>query len=478
MKFKNLSSSLVINQSFYLIITQLFSKLFRFLSSIFVVRVLSPEDFGIIAIAMVFINGLKRFDNFGVNAALISQEKLSEEYKRNGNTIKFGISFIMFLIAFVLSSYWAEYYQNKNVEIVIKLLSFIFILNSFSFLDRVVLTKNIDFKSQVFPEIFYSITYSLFVVFFAYYGYEFLSIVYASIIGAFSRVLSYRFIQGENISFGFDFKILKDIFNFSFWVLVGSLFFWGYTSVDNIIIGRILDLKILGFYAIAYQWGNFVSENIQGVISKILLPAYSKIQTNLKKLSDSYLKVVELNTLITIPLNFGLIITADFFIYVIIGDKWESIILPLQILLIYGSLRSIQSSGGSIFYALKKPQINTLVTFITLVLTIVTIIPMTKMYGIVGSSISVTISFLISFIIQLIFLKRLLKIKILEIISRWKISIFSSLIMVLSVYFLKQFFDYSLINYFILIVLGGTLYFLCIILSFKNGLIYFIKKND
>tara|TARA_B110000902_G_scaffold191200_1_gene216539 strand:+ start:1722 stop:3158 length:1437 start_codon:yes stop_codon:yes gene_type:complete len=472
MKFKILSSSLIINQSFYLILTQLLSKLFRFASSIYVVRILSIEDFGIIAIAMVFINGLKRFDNFGVNAALISQESLSNEYKRNGNTIKFGISIVMFLIAFVFSSYWSDLYDNKNIENVIKILSFIFILNSFSFLDRVVLTKKLNFKNQLLPELIYSIGYAVWVVIFAYLGYEYLSIVYASIIAAGSRVLCYRIIQGERINFGFNLTILKDIFNFSFWVLLGSVFFWGYTSIDNIIIGKILNLETLGLYAIAYQWGNFVSENIQGVISKILLPAYSKLQNNLKKMSIAYLKVVELNCLITIPLNLGLLVTADFFVYTIIGDKWSEIIIPLQILLIYGTLRSIQSSGGSIFYALKKPKFNTLITFITLTLTTITLIPMTIEYGIIGSAISITVSFLISFIIQLLFLTKFLKIKLLEIIIKWITPILASMLMVCFIYFLKSFFSYNLYNYFILIFCGGLLYSLCIYFCYKKNILF------
>lgn len=472
MKFKFLTSSLVINQSFYLALTQVISKLFRFASSIYVVRILSVEDFGIIAIAMVFINGLKRFDNFGINAALISQESLSNKYKRNGNTIKFGISIIMFLIAFIFSSYWSDLYENKNIENVIKILSFIFILNSFSFLDKVVLTKKMNFKSQLFPELIYSVSYAILVVIFAYLGYEYLSIVYASIIAAGSRVLCFRIIQGESISFGFDFKILKDIFNFSFWVLLGSLFFWGYTSIDNIIIGKILNLETLGLYAIAYQWGNFVSENIQGIISKILLPAYSKLQNNLKKMSIAYLKVVELNCLITIPLNLGLLVTADFFVYTIIGAKWSEIIIPLQILLIYGSLRSIQSSGGSIFYALKKPKINTFITFITLSLMTVTLIPMTIKFGIIGSAIAITVSFLISLIIQLFFLTKLLKIKLLEIINKWIIPLLASFFMVFLIYFLKSFFIYNLFNYFFLIFCGGLIYLTIIYFCFKKKIIF------
>lgn len=159
----------ILKGSSYLYAFQIFSKTVKPVFTIFIIRILSPADFGVIAIANIIIAGLRRFEQFGLNTALIRSEKLSEELKSNGNTMKFIISAILILFAFIISPHWASLYGIDSVSNIIRILSLTFIINSFVFVDTVVLVRNMDFKNQVIPDVIRTLISPLITLLLAYF---------------------------------------------------------------------------------------------------------------------------------------------------------------------------------------------------------------------------------------------------------------------------------------------------------------------
>jgi PST family polysaccharide transporter/lipopolysaccharide exporter len=436
---------------------------------------LSPEDYGIVAIATIIIAGMRRFEDFGVNAALIRRRNLSDRVKANGNTIKFFISFILIIFAFIISPYWANLYNNESISTIIRILSLSFLFNSFIFLDRIVLIRELDFKRQLIPDMIRIVVGSSMTLIFALLGFKFWSIVYGTILGTISRAILLKILVREKIRFQFDKKIAFSLFSFGIWVLLGSLMFWAYTTIDNAFIGKFLGITALGYYAIAYRWGNFATENIQGILSKILFPAFASMKGDIDRIRKSFLKVVEINSIIVIPMTLGLMTVADYFILVVLGEKWYPAYYPLLVLCIFGLFRALQASGGSIFYALNKPKINAFLTAITLIIMLLTIYPAIIWKGILGASIAVTFSFLISFVIQQILLCGLIRLNFKHILSKWSYPMIASLIMSAIILILKVKMTMNFLSFTILIITGIASYIVTIILISRGKILHVLK---
>ena len=477
MNYKNESlKKKILIGSKYLFGFRLFSRIIKPIFSIFIIRILSPQDFGIVAIATIIIAGMRMIDDFGINAALIRRHNISNRVKANGTTLKFTISIVMIIIAFIISTYWAKMYNIESISTIIRILSLSFLLNSFIFLDRIILIRELDFKRQMIPDMIGIVVGSSLMLIFALMGFKFWSIVYGQMLGTISRVIMLKLFVKEKIKFGFNKKIAISIFNFGIWVLLGSLMFWAYTTIDNALIGKVLGITALGYYAIAYKLGNFAADNIQGVLSKLLFPAFSSMRGDIKRIHNAFLKISELNSLIVFPMTFGLISVADYFILLVLGEKWYPAYYPLLILCIYGLLRSLQASAGSIFLALDKPKINAFLTGLTLSLMLVSLYPAIKWNGLVGVSIAVTISFMISFIVQLIILCKLIHLKIFTLLKIWVLPLTASGLMALLILVLKTKINMSLGSFILLFVLGLASYIIFIFIISKGKILSFIKS--
>ena len=254
----------------------------------------------------------------------------------------------------------------------------------------------------------------------------------------------------------------------------GSFLFWGYTSIDNAFIGKFLGITSLGYYAVAYRWGTFTSEHIQNILSKVLFPAFSSMNGDVVRIKNAFLKVVEVNSLIVFPITLGLISLADYFILLVIGEKWMGAYFPLLILSVLGLLRSLESSAISVFYSLNRPKIYTFCSALILILMLFTLYPFILWKGLIGACYSVTISFFIVFIIQQFLLCRLIQISFIKIFYKWLLPLISSAIMSFIILFIKNYIEINIISFLFLIFIGFLVYFVILVVLTRGKIIRII----
>jgi len=468
MELKATLKNRVIKGIGYLYVLNFSSGLIKPIFTIFLMRILTPEDYGIIALAHIIIAALKRFEDFGVDISLIRTKEWSKELVGNAQTIKFIITIILLIVAYYCSYLWANLYSIPDLKLIIRLLALTIVFNSFSFIDKAMLIRNLDYKKRIIPGLVRNISAPALTLLFAVLGYNYWSIVYGTLIASFLQMLTFKLLGKNPLILAYNRNTAFNLLSFGSWVFIGNLFFWGYTTVDNAIIGKVLGITALGYYAVAYRWGIFVAENIQGVLPEVLLSAYSKSNNDIKKIRKSFLKVVKYNSLIIIPASIGFMTIADYFINVVLGAKWLPAYEPLMILSVLGLLRGMQSSGGSIFYALNKPETSTILQGITLALLIITIYPLVLWHGLTGAATAITFSFLISFIIQQFLIVKALNISINQLFLIWVKPFIASLFFCIIILFIKPYLTQSLFSLLLLISSGILLYILGLRFLFKK----------
>ena len=124
-------------------------------------------------------------------------------------------------------------------------------------------------------------------------------------------------------------------------------------------MGKLLGVTALGFYQLAYRISNMPATEITHVISRVTFPAYSKLQDDIPKLREAYLKVLQITAFLSFPIAGLIFVLAPDFTKIFLGEKWMPMVPAMQVLVFAGLSRAIAATAGYIFYAVGKPKIDT-----------------------------------------------------------------------------------------------------------------------
>ncbi len=153
-------------------------------------------------------------------------------------------------------------------------------------------------------------------------------------------------------------------------------------------------MKELGFYTYAYLIANLPSTHFTKVFSEVIFPSYSRISGERLKLKNAYLSVMKFVAYIAFPMGAGIFMFSKEIVRLLLGEVWDPVISPLQILVVFGIVRSLAATTGPVFKAVGKPNIIFYVTLGKLIVILATIFPLIKAYGIMGAALAVTLPML------------------------------------------------------------------------------------
>jgi len=176
------------------------------------------------------------------------------------------------------------------------------------------------------------------------------------------------------------------------WIFGSSVLSFLYRDGDDIFVGRFLGSGSLGLYQVAYRLSNAPATEIAHTISRVSMPAYSKIQDDEAALQEGFHRVLQFSSLASVPMGVGIAVIAPVFVPTFLGDGWGAMVAPMQVLAPFGVLRSVRTCASPLFRALGQPDYTAKIHAIRLVLMIVTIYPLTQAFGLVGTALSVLVT--------------------------------------------------------------------------------------
>jgi len=265
------------------------------------------------------------------------------------------------------------------------------LLNGFVNPGTIYFSRELEFKKQFQWDMSRSISdivVSLSLVFF-------LRNVWVLVIGMtvsfFTRVAVSYFIHPYRPGFSFNPDYARSLFRFGKWVFGSGILVYLLTQGDDAFVGKFLGVTALGFYRIAYRFSNLPATHITHVISRVTFPMYSKLQDDIPKLREAYLKVLQITAFLAFPLAGLIFILAPDFTRIFLGEKWLPMVPAMQVLVIGGAIRSIGATIGPAFQGIGRPDILTKSMFVQLLILMIDIYPLTFKLGITGTSIAVVI---------------------------------------------------------------------------------------
>jgi len=379
-------------------IGQIITQGFQFVIKIILARLLVPEDFGILGMALIFTALVQTVNEFGLSAAIIQKKEIKERHLATSFWISIVIGIILCIVTIICSPLIARFFKKELIGPVISVLSIGFIFGSFGIVHRTLLRKKLNFKSLAIIGIGTAIFSGVISITLALLKFGVWSLVFGSLTGTLIGSILAWIKCSWRPSKKIDFQSFKELFNFGKNVMGSRIINYFSSNTDYLLIGKFLSATSLGFYTLAYQMAIFPLSKISSIIGAPAFPVFSIIQDKNEKLRWGYLKIIKYTSLITFPLLAGLAIVAPRLIPIVIGEKWAPMILPLQILCIAGALKSIGTHIGSILYSKNRSDISFKWNIFATVVTVIAIL-IGIQYGIVGVATAIAITSCFLFLI-------------------------------------------------------------------------------
>ncbi len=471
----------VVRSAFWVAASSIFGKTLYFLRTIILIRLLSPLDFGLIGIARVFLNVLERFSETGINMALVQKRDVDETTLNTAWIISVMRGALLFLLLYLFSPVVSRFYNNEDLSPILKIISLSFLFSGLTSAGVFLFVRELNFRNKFVYEQSNAVSNAVVSIALALIFKNVWALVIGYIAGIIvASLLSYR-LHPFRPSLRLDLNAGKGLLNFGKYVFGTGVVTFFVMQAPDALVGKVLSLDSLGFYVVAFGIANIPTTSITHLVSQVAFPAYAKLQDDLPKLREGYLKVTRLVAFIATPLAGAIFMLIPEFVEIFLGVKWAPIILPVRILCILGFFRSIASTVSPVFYAVGRPDLEFKLVSLNLAVLAVLVYPLTVKLGIVGTSIAFAIvsTVYISFMMKIGY--RLIQLKN-ERVQFFKILFFpllGTVLMSLMIYLCKRLFWYSLITAFSTSVLTGAgIYILALYLLdryFGYGLIETIK---
>ncbi len=208
--------------------------------------------------------------------------------------------------------------------------------------------------------------------------------------------------------FELDFAKLQPLWRFGKWVTLSEILGFLLTHGDDLFVGKMLGVSALGFYGMAYKISNLPTTEITNVLGQAAFPAYSKIQDDVVRVREAYLKMAAVTAAAMFWFSGLIFLCSEDFVVVFLGEKWKPIIPCIRVLSVWGCIRPLGATSGAVLLSLGKPSYQGWLQAVKLFLMGVLIYPLTRTYGFTGTGLAVLISAILVQFPVVGFLSRLL----------------------------------------------------------------------
>lgn len=306
----------------------------QFLFGILLARLLTPNDYGMIAMLTIFIAVSQTFIDSGFGNALIRKLDRTEADKATVFFFNIFMAMACYGIIFLSAPLIAQFYSMPELTDILRILAINLIIQAFGSIQHLNLTIDLNFKALAKVTFIGAIVGGTAGLICAYNGLGVWSLVVQQMATTSCRVILFWVLVHWRPKTFFNKSSFKNMFGFGSKLLASGLLNTLYDNIYDLIIGKAFAAATLGNYSRASHFANFPSSNITGIFQRVTYPVLSKIQDDPDKLRKGYLKFLNMATLVIFPLMIGLAALAKPFILLILTDKWFDVILILQIICI------------------------------------------------------------------------------------------------------------------------------------------------
>ena len=314
-------------------------------------RLLSPDDFGIVAIATVIISFFAIFTDMGISPAIIQNKELTDCDLSDLYSFTVWTGVIISILFFIASWPISLWYHSSILRILCQFLAIDLFFSSITIVPNALFYKNKEFKFIAWRSFIIQIASGTIGVIVALSGGGLYALIIGPILSSILIFLVSINKYPQRLKFELGLCGVKKIFSYSAYQFSFNVLYYFSRNLDKLLIGKYMSMSLLGYYEKSYRLMTLPLQNITHVITPVMHPVLSDFQQDIRKLSMSYEKIVRLLAFIGFPLSIILFFTAKELTLIIFGNQWLPSVPVFKILSLSVGLQIILSSSGSIFQA-------------------------------------------------------------------------------------------------------------------------------
>jgi PST family polysaccharide transporter len=335
-------------------LARVFQQAAQIVFSVLLARLLFPEDFGLIAMILVFSGFADSLAEFGFRSALVERQHLEDRHLHSTFWLTVFIGASLAALFMLSSPLIAAFYGEPFLKPICQLLALNYVLASFGIVPRALLQRRMAFGRLAKVDIAISFLSGALAVSLALSGWGVWSLVLQGLAAASVRSVLLFVVSGWRPRFTFDGGAVADLFRYSINLTgFGVINYWA-RNADNLLVGKFLGAAALGIYDRAYALMLLPISQIISVVSDVMFAALSSIKNDKARVKSLYLRTIGVISLLSFPMMAGMYVVAQPFILSLYGAKWVAVVPILQILCVVGFLQSLNSPTGWIYTSQGK----------------------------------------------------------------------------------------------------------------------------
>lgn len=336
-----------------------------FLVQLLLARILLPEDYGLVGMLVVFLTISQSFIDSGFSTALIQRKNAGDHDFSTVFYFNVIIGIFVYVILFFSAPAIAQFYKQPLLVDILRISGLTLVINSFSVIQRTLLTIRIDFKTQSKASFVSAVVSGMTALYLAYSGFGVWSLVANSLLSSVLNTFLLAYYSRWIPLWYFSFSRLRSLFRFGSNILISGLVYTVYNQLYVLIIGRRFNAHDLGCYTRADQFYLFPSSNVCEILKRVYFPALCQIQDDKERLLVAYRKSLQLFSFIVFPLMMCLAALSEPLIRIVLTDKWLDVVWMLQLLCFRGMLFPLTTLNLNILNVIGRSDVFLKIQFIT-----------------------------------------------------------------------------------------------------------------
>jgi O-antigen/teichoic acid export membrane protein len=319
--------------------TKVLMQAFSWATTVIVARLLSPGDYGIVAIAGVFIGILTLITEMGLSEGLINKEHISPEERDSIFWFSLLLGAGMYAVLFLAAPFIAAIYKMEVLTAIMRVSGLTLLLASLRVVPLAVAMRRMDFRYFSLVELAAAITATVTVVSLAFLGHGAWSLVWGLLASKTVAVLAYLPLLGAFPKWRMDLHQIRATVVFGTKLMAANIMSSSWREAPVVIIGLILGQSAAGYYTMANQFAQIPLNKLGSIFNTIAFPATSRLKHQKTEAASLFLRLHRYLLMVTFPLLLGLTVVAEDVIVFLLSDKWAPVVPVLQILCVANLLR-------------------------------------------------------------------------------------------------------------------------------------------
>ena len=343
-------------------------------ANIILARILSPADFGIIGMTAIFMTLSTSLVDSGFTGALTRKK---DAVKADFDTVFYfnlAVSCLLYAVLFFCSPFIARFFKEPILVPVIRILGISLVINAFGIVQKIILVRRIDFRTQAWISLVSSFAAAVAAVVMAFYGFGVWSLVVLQVGKLAVNTILLWSVSKWYPGLCFSRKSFRDMFSFGGRLLITSIISAIWSEMYSFIIGKMYSSSVLGQYSRADKVKNMVTSNVSSVMQKVSYPVLASIQDEGERQINVYRKILKTTVLISFTAVFGVWAVAGPFILTFFGDQWLPAVGYLRIMCFSGLFLPLMMCSANVINADGRSDITLVLEILKTVMGLIPVV--------------------------------------------------------------------------------------------------------